>query len=560
MRRRLSGERSGGAGGAQEYAALDVVINWVADGMALAFFHTVDDAAGVPSAGCGTPAGMFDAAQCAKLWRQVASHYGTAPRRRRLFHVFQVLTCPQEPDVLFSWPPPRLERNVLDTEATYAADEFARLAHGIQNETGAPADGASSSSCTRRFRAMHNLVASGRTRSIASVLIPYGSVVLACFHVSSDDAQGPAPDAQPAAPGVKRAHSELEATEHAPAPPAHSPPAAHVRATPPVPNGGSPDGSPPAWKTESHTSFPLVRPPAGDRTGGDGSGSGRSLPASGNVATLAAVAAVAAAQNKTCSSCGQSNSPEWRRGPSGHKTLCNACGLRYARSLSSKRKKGKDGQVVTVEGTGDPGTVPPSRGSGGGSRPGVHRRSSKRTQLSEESATPPTPQVPAPAVPAGGAKLAHTTAPALSEPIVAAAAAAAAADTQLDLQRTGAPAEPAPGHAPMPPAPPAPEGQGYLSDAATANAAAAAVAATARDARFRESYDPKALYQAILSAQSMPQHGGKPDEAMLPFATMEAPAAGLSAFDSMQPPTGAGAPPRSMPPDALPKTEPSSLS
>ena len=125
----------------------------------------------------------FDAAQCAKLWRQVANHYGTAPRRRRLFHVFQVLTCPQEPDVLFSWPPPRLERNVLDTEATYAADEFARLAHGIQNETGAPADGASSSSCTRRFRAMHNLVASGRTRSIASVLIPYGISTLAMLRV-----------------------------------------------------------------------------------------------------------------------------------------------------------------------------------------------------------------------------------------------------------------------------------------------------------------------------------------------------------------------------------------
>ncbi|KAI9027424.1 GATA zinc finger-domain-containing protein [Phycomyces nitens] len=35
-----------------------------------------------------------------------------------------------------------------------------------------------------------------------------------------------------------------------------------------------------------------------------------------------------------CESCGTDSSPEWRRGPSGHKTLCNACGLRYARSVA----------------------------------------------------------------------------------------------------------------------------------------------------------------------------------------------------------------------------------
>ncbi|ORX52758.1 hypothetical protein DM01DRAFT_1408088 [Hesseltinella vesiculosa] len=34
---------------------------------------------------------------------------------------------------------------------------------------------------------------------------------------------------------------------------------------------------------------------------------------------------------KQCTRCGAMESPEWRRGPSGHKTLCNACGLRYFR-------------------------------------------------------------------------------------------------------------------------------------------------------------------------------------------------------------------------------------
>jgi len=42
---------------------------------------------------------------------------------------------------------------------------------------------------------------------------------------------------------------------------------------------------------------------------------------------------------KVCETCGKSRSPEWRKGPSGEKTLCNACGLRYSRSL--KKKEGQ---------------------------------------------------------------------------------------------------------------------------------------------------------------------------------------------------------------------------
>lgn len=38
-----------------------------------------------------------------------------------------------------------------------------------------------------------------------------------------------------------------------------------------------------------------------------------------------------------CTDCGTVDSPEWRKGPQGPKTLCNACGLRYAkRSRKSK--------------------------------------------------------------------------------------------------------------------------------------------------------------------------------------------------------------------------------
>ncbi|BGP42610.1 hypothetical protein JCM10449v2_006622 [Rhodotorula kratochvilovae] len=42
---------------------------------------------------------------------------------------------------------------------------------------------------------------------------------------------------------------------------------------------------------------------------------------------------------KACESCGTVNSPEWRKGPTGAKSLCNACGLRYARSVARQKKQ-----------------------------------------------------------------------------------------------------------------------------------------------------------------------------------------------------------------------------
>lgn len=42
---------------------------------------------------------------------------------------------------------------------------------------------------------------------------------------------------------------------------------------------------------------------------------------------------------KICARCRTSHSPEWRRGPDGHKTLCNACGLRYSRFRTKQWRK-----------------------------------------------------------------------------------------------------------------------------------------------------------------------------------------------------------------------------
>lgn len=40
-----------------------------------------------------------------------------------------------------------------------------------------------------------------------------------------------------------------------------------------------------------------------------------------------------------CHACGTTETPEWRRGPDGNKSLCNACGLHYAKIVRCERER-----------------------------------------------------------------------------------------------------------------------------------------------------------------------------------------------------------------------------
>eukprot|EP01116_Phalansterium_solitarium_P023137 TRINITY_DN794_c1_g1_i1.p1 TRINITY_DN794_c1_g1~~TRINITY_DN794_c1_g1_i1.p1 ORF type:complete len:273 (+),score=114.85 TRINITY_DN794_c1_g1_i1:87-905(+) len=42
-------------------------------------------------------------------------------------------------------------------------------------------------------------------------------------------------------------------------------------------------------------------------------------------------------QQMQCTMCAATDTPEWRRGPTGDRTLCNACGLHYAKSVKKQR-------------------------------------------------------------------------------------------------------------------------------------------------------------------------------------------------------------------------------
>eukprot|EP00002_Diphylleia_rotans_P034149 TRINITY_DN7317_c0_g2_i4.p2 TRINITY_DN7317_c0_g2~~TRINITY_DN7317_c0_g2_i4.p2 ORF type:complete len:121 (-),score=17.05 TRINITY_DN7317_c0_g2_i4:621-983(-) len=49
-----------------------------------------------------------------------------------------------------------------------------------------------------------------------------------------------------------------------------------------------------------------------------------------------------------CESCGVRESPEWRRGPTGDLTLCNACGLRFKKSQAEQTESKKSPQDMII--------------------------------------------------------------------------------------------------------------------------------------------------------------------------------------------------------------------
>lgn len=70
---------------------------------------------------------------------------------------------------------------------------------------------------------------------------------------------------------------------------------------------------------------------------------------------------------KACANCGTRNTPEWRRGPSGHRDLCNSCGLRWAKQNGriSPRKPSdqtdKTSSPASASGKASPGSLTDER-------------------------------------------------------------------------------------------------------------------------------------------------------------------------------------------------------
>ncbi|KAL9935362.1 hypothetical protein V8E36_005710 [Tilletia maclaganii] len=203
------------------YPTVDLVISYIGDGLALCFIHNVLDESPQDcdehnkspwTNWCGMPAESFSPQEADKLWRQIYRKRGAFHSSSSPEHIFQILRVPKDGgDVLFSWPAPRLfpptlensdkgvETAIADSalvhyqDGSYFADDFAALAQGLDNSLFALSD--ASTTCTRRLRAKHTLTTDGLMRTVESVVIGYGDVIIAMFSNTVQQRLGEIPSA-----------------------------------------------------------------------------------------------------------------------------------------------------------------------------------------------------------------------------------------------------------------------------------------------------------------------------------------------------------------------------
>ncbi|KAK4688302.1 hypothetical protein P7C73_g1812, partial [Tremellales sp. Uapishka_1] len=359
-----------------EYLILDIVLNWVADGLLLAFFHAIKDkdparnndpmhrheewsnfcgTANMPEevsllAASGPRAAADPTQQIHALHLNISSTVLPPTRTRfpptRVFQLHTTATSPTRPgSLIFSWPPPRPPNLPAQVDGLYDAEEYSDLMRGVDMDPSQLASGPGEprTSCTTRFGARHSITSEHVYRQVTSVFIPYGSLIFACFQTTRlYEIPPPSPDMfnlvtpqqnwqqqdyKNANRQPKRPREEYELS-YAPEPAsAYVPEPAYVPETAYIPDPAStfvPELSP-LYPTPSPGTARSQKSPT--ESVGLNNGSRPLVRPPGDV--------------ECCKACGTRESPEWRKSEEGVKDLCNACGLRLARAQAKKEGRHK---------------------------------------------------------------------------------------------------------------------------------------------------------------------------------------------------------------------------
>ncbi|KAF5342658.1 hypothetical protein D9611_001541 [Ephemerocybe angulata] len=363
-----------------EYMAVEIVINWVADGLVLCFIHaTVDLSPGDNDEQrktgwtnwCGTPFVHQD--QVDLLFSRLLM---CIPQTGSWHRVFQILTNDSDKRLLLSWPPEPAQLS------EGGAQDFAKLVDTVNMGTALSGVKDAKTSCTRRFKALQDIPILGG--EVESIFIPHGSIIFACHKVTPSSRgpanssagmhqlafaasgynsnagsayydpnpytlppistqepysympqhQGPMYSPQKWSPSVPSSMANLRSNTYAQSlnsqDQSWESSGPHTTAVHIPTANGNRGGSPPypysPTTTASSTSptSDLVPPPR--RRVSPANREGRQARNHGS----------RPAGITKCMGCETTSSPEWRKGPSGKKELCNACGLRFARQRAKK--------------------------------------------------------------------------------------------------------------------------------------------------------------------------------------------------------------------------------
>ena len=96
---------------------------------------------------------------------------------------------------------------------------------------------------------------------------------------------------------------------------------------------------------------------------------------------------------RDCANCHTKTTPEWRRGPSGKRDLCNSCGLRYAKLVRTGSFSSKSAPSLTQQqmGRGSSRTAASNSDKGAASPAHISASTSNSQQSSTSTAVPPDP-------------------------------------------------------------------------------------------------------------------------------------------------------------------------
>jgi hypothetical protein len=142
--------------------AVDIVINWAADGLVLCFLHAVADL--TPNDNdeqhksqwtnwCGTP--WMSTQQIDLLYQRLLV---CIPQTNNPSRVFQILSNQDEKSLMMTWPPDQGQGR-----------DYAKLVEAVNIRPAQTGDGAKTS-CTRRYKALQNMAMG----EIESIIVPHG--------------------------------------------------------------------------------------------------------------------------------------------------------------------------------------------------------------------------------------------------------------------------------------------------------------------------------------------------------------------------------------------------
>ncbi|KAG6837374.1 hypothetical protein H0H93_010532 [Arthromyces matolae] len=435
------------------YMAVDIVINWAAEGLVLCFIHAIVDLSPTDNDEthksswtnwCGTP--RMETNQIQMCYNYLIASVPAVPHSAAMTRVFQILDNKDGRNLLLSWPP---DQGTGTATIRPNARDFAQLVENAQigpNDQQQQHQGNDAKTSCSVIFACHKVLAtpsSSSSRSSISAATMQQQQLAAYPQTASPSSSysyyDSSPSAYPLPPlstaasaypsyayapqrwtgeaeytSSQQQHAHAQAQQWASSSPS---PAHNVSSLPPVVSnlraGSYPPPLPPAHPThpsQPHHPHPhahqtpfapgapfleVPRPgsPYGSTSGAQGSyspGQGSDISLPGDDMSMGIVpqsrrraspssarggegvipggrhghgAQGGHAGNRPngvlkCSSCKATSSPEWRKGPSGKKELCNACGLRYARSRAKKegqsqtQRRRKEKSTSTVVGGG----------------------------------------------------------------------------------------------------------------------------------------------------------------------------------------------------------------